>query len=1071
MAIEAAHLKVAVSADTRDAESGLERVNSKIGTFGKVAAMAATGGVVALAAGIGGAVKVAADFQQSLANVGAATGATSEQMAAMRKEALSIGADTSKGAGEAVEAMGELTKSGISVQDVVGGVGRTVVQLSEATGSSVSSMATLMSDSLNVFKIDAADAGYAANILAQAAGASSIDINDMAQSLASGGLVAKNAGLSIDDFATAIGIMGNQGLKGSDAGTSLKSVIAGLTPTSKDAKKAFANLGIEVFDSAGKFKAFPDILASLSTAFSGLTEEQRASTAELLFGSDGIRAFNALVPDTSKGLADATTQFDSFQTAMAGAPSVAEQSKARLATLGGTIETLKGTLETIAITVGSAFLPIITSAVAWLGERLPGAFAAVQAKAAEVLPVLQGFGRQVLSVLVPALQTIASFIMDKVVPALRDFIGGDVLPKVQAFGATLTEKLLPAFKEVAQIAVDVLEPALKKTVGFLADHKEILAGVAIVIGGALVVSFTAWAVAAGAAAVATIAAAAPVIAIGAAIALLAAGIIYLVKHWDDITQRFPILGTISDTVHQALSTLAGFVTDTLIPALGKVIDFFRDPPDAGEVLAFFRELPGKILDGLGDLAALGLKKGRELLTGLWDGAKEVWNDAVSWLAERGPMAVTAIGDLIPTLPAKGRDLIDGLLTGAKEKALDVAAWLIQRGPDAVAAVGDLLGTLHDAGKALLTGLFDGAMFVWDAEVRFFTDIPSAVQRAIGSLIDVLHDHGMDVIKGLFNGAKAVLLVEMALFTNLQGEIARAVGDLSSLLYSAGVQIIAGLLRGLKDKVGDVYDFVGGIAGKIADIKGPIEDDAVLLVPHGMAIMGGLRTGVQRGWNEYVKPYLEQVAPQVADVTTRVMVSGWEKAAAAVRVAVVPAAADLGNAIGEAEAAAYAEWVAVIRAEHQQVVADFNAVQAMAAAAAQASANLRALATTPAGQWPGEKGAAGASGGATPAGGGADIWKAAEWQNFATAAGIMAAGGGRGGFWYGQGVGSNVPQVGDGRDSSSLAIVAERQDETNELLRVIAELLGVSVEQLKAMGFGGDRRMGQLIEGRTAAVLR
>ncbi len=710
--------------------------------------------------------------------------------------------------------------------------------------------------------------------------------------------------------------------------------------------------------------------------------------------------FAAIGEGSGPAMQRLTGMMDKQSQSFAGLMSTAKDTFAQFsgAVMGPVFEMATKGLSSLATTMSSSAFMEFGQRV---GEAIGQAVNAAIRFGTEAVPQVIAFAQTIAERVVPVLQALASFIIGQVVPALRDFIGGDVLPKVQAFGALLTGTLLPAFQSIAQTAASVLGPALKATIGFLADNKEILGAVAIAIGTLLVASFTAWAISAGAAAVATIAATLPIIAIGAAIAVLAAGIIYLVKNWDDITRRFPILGTVADAVGAVLSTLAGFVTGTLIPGIRDAIAIVTD--HWPEIQAVIETVAGAVqtavqlfVDTLANIIRLGVA----IVTGDWGAA---W-DAVKTIAGNAWTAIKGLVDLgvraIPAIVSGGMALVRAAIDLAWEgiKALIPLAWEAMK-------------------RAVSTGISN-----LEAEAR-----------------------------------------------TLAGRIVGALGDLSSLLYNAGVQIIGGLLRGLKDKVGDVYDFVGGIAGKIADIKGPIEDDAVLLVPHGMAIMGGLRTGVQRGWNEYVKPYLESIAPQVADVTTRVMVSGWEKAVAAARVAVVPAAADLGDAIGEAEAAAYAEWVAVIRAEHQQVVADFNAVQAMAAAAAQASANLRALATTPAGQWPGEKG--GGGGGPTPAGGGADIWKAAEWQNFATAAAIMAAGGGRGGFWYGQGVGSNVPAIGEGRDSSSLAIVAERQDETNDLLRLIAELLGVSVEQLKAMGFGGDRRMGQLIEGRTAAVLR
>jgi TP901 family phage tail tape measure protein len=435
-------LKLEGEANARRAQKALDDVEKSagglgktLGTAGKAAAVAGAAIAGGLVVGLGSAVKTAADFQQSLADVGSATGATKDQMAAMRAEALKIGADTSKSASEAVEAMGELVKAGVSTEDVVGGVARTVVQLSEATGSTVASMATLMSDSLNVFNLEATESSNVANTLAQAAAASSIDINDMAQSLASGGLVAKSAGLSIQDFSTAIAIMGNQGLKGSDAGTSLKAVIAGLTPVTDKAKAAFQNLGIQVFDAEGKFRAFPDILASLSTAFSGLTEEQRASTAELIFGSDGIRAFNALVPATASGLEDATTQWAAMTEAQRQQATVAEQSAIRMATLKGQLEALKGSLETIAIEVGSLLLPALTAVVAFLAANVGPAFDALRAKLAGIWANIGPEATAAGQAIVAGLQTAAAWITGTFIPAAQQ-VAGDIWsgvgPRAQA---------------------------------------------------------------------------------------------------------------------------------------------------------------------------------------------------------------------------------------------------------------------------------------------------------------------------------------------------------------------------------------------------------------------------------------------------------------------------------------------------------------------------------------------------------------------------------------------------------------------------------------------------------------
>jgi hypothetical protein len=51
-------------------------------------------------------------------------------------------------------------------------------------------------------------------------------------------------------------------------------------------------------------------------------------------------------------------------------------------------------------------------------------------------------------------------------------------------------------------------------------------------------------------------------------------------------------------------------------------------------------------------------------------------------------------------------------------------------------------------------------------------------------------------------------------------------------------------------------FVDGIANTISSHKGPLPYDAVLLTPHGNAIMGGLLAGLQAG-APAVQSYLDQ----------------------------------------------------------------------------------------------------------------------------------------------------------------------------------------------------------------------
>lgn len=79
---------------------------------------------------------------------------------------------------------------------------------------------------------------------------------------------------------------------------------------------------------------------------------------------------------------------------------------------------------------------------------------------------------------------------------------------------------------------------------------------------------------------------------------------------------------------------------------------------------------------------------------------------------------------------------------------------------------------------------------------------------------------------------------------LPGRILEALGDLGRLLIDAGRQIIRGLWDGMVDMWNSARNWVAGIAGDIADLKGPLEKDKKLLIPAGEAIMNGLEEGMR-----------------------------------------------------------------------------------------------------------------------------------------------------------------------------------------------------------------------------------
>lgn len=320
------------------------------------------------AAAVGGfafAITKAADFEQTMSGVKAVSGATADQMEALRKKALKLGADTVFSAQDAAGAMEELVKAGLSVDDVLNGAADAAVNLAAAGGISIPDAARIASNAMNEFSLSAEQLPHVADLIAGAANASAIDVGEFGMSLSQAGATANLIGLNFDDLAVAIAAMGNAGIRGSDAGTSIKTFLQNLQPVTKKQIDLFADLGLSqealitqanplgnaFFDSTGSIKSMSEIADVLNKSLVGMSDAQKTATLEALFGTDAIRAAAVVANEGAEGI-------DALAASM-GEMTAADVAATRLDNTKGSLEQLKGSLETAAIDIGTRFLPAI----------------------------------------------------------------------------------------------------------------------------------------------------------------------------------------------------------------------------------------------------------------------------------------------------------------------------------------------------------------------------------------------------------------------------------------------------------------------------------------------------------------------------------------------------------------------------------------------------------------------------------------------------------------------------------------------------------------------------------------
>ena len=141
----------------------------------------------------------------------------------------------------------------------------------------------------------AADSGHFADILAAASSNANTNVSMMGETFKYCAPIAGALGFSAEDTAEAIGLMGNAGIKSTQAGTALRTIMSNLSGEVKICGSSIGEVTIATTNADGSMRDLSDILADCRTAFSKLSESEKASAAEALVGKNAMSGFLALM--------------------------------------------------------------------------------------------------------------------------------------------------------------------------------------------------------------------------------------------------------------------------------------------------------------------------------------------------------------------------------------------------------------------------------------------------------------------------------------------------------------------------------------------------------------------------------------------------------------------------------------------------------------------------------------------------------------------------------------------------------------------------------------------------------
>lgn len=325
---------------TRDADRSLNDVRDSMdrtdqssrqlgGGLSKLAgAIAGVLSVTALINEFRKAINVTMEFNATISNLSALTGAVGKDLEVFRQAAIDIGGSTSLSATQAAEAMKligsaspDLLKSADSLKEVT----QQAVTLAEAAGSTMPEAADAITGALNQFQLGADQAARVINVLAAGAKEGASEINDTVAAMKNAGVVAAQAGLNFEQFNGAIQALAQGQIKGAEAGTGLRNVLT-------------------ILNTQMKAELRPSVVG-LSTALANLEKAGMNDTEMVkLFGRENITVAKVMLQ--FRGTMDDVTG------AITGTSEAYKQAKTNQDNLKGDVAQLSSAFETLQLAIG-----------------------------------------------------------------------------------------------------------------------------------------------------------------------------------------------------------------------------------------------------------------------------------------------------------------------------------------------------------------------------------------------------------------------------------------------------------------------------------------------------------------------------------------------------------------------------------------------------------------------------------------------------------------------------------------------------------------------------------------------
>lgn len=302
----------------------------------------------------------AGDFEASMSNVEALSGASGDQLQALTDKAKEMGATTKFTAGESADALSYMALAGWDTQSMLQGISP-IMELAAAANMDLASASDIVTDYLTAFGLTASDTTHFVDVMAYAMSHSNTNVEQLGEAYKACAATAKSMGYSVEETTAVLATMANAGVKGGEAGTALNAIMTRLATNTKGCADELEKYGVSIYDSQGNMNSLSDILTGLSAVWDNLTDQEQANLAKTIAGTNQYSKLQTIMAGCSEQAAKGGQSFSDYASALENCSGTAgKMASTMLDNLNGKMTLFESAADGLKIAIGEQLTPAMS---------------------------------------------------------------------------------------------------------------------------------------------------------------------------------------------------------------------------------------------------------------------------------------------------------------------------------------------------------------------------------------------------------------------------------------------------------------------------------------------------------------------------------------------------------------------------------------------------------------------------------------------------------------------------------------------------------------------------------------